>query len=234
MKNILGSSTPRNLHGRLKYSTQYVCTNYLYKKKLLDIGCGFGWFLVHGLNSKASFVAGMEQTETDLAIAFADPKLSQNADLKVGSGIDIPYENCSFDVITSWEVLEHIPKKTESIFFKEINRVLSLEGHFFLSTPNESPLCTYLDPAYWLVSHRHYSINSIRDYAETHGFEVEDIRLCGRWYETLAIYNLYISKWIFRREPFFENWQNLKMDKEWNGTDGFMTIMARLRKVSDT
>jgi len=164
-------------------------------------------------------------------VALADDQISKGATLKVGSGLSIPFEDESFDVVLSWEVLEHIPQNTENQFFREISRVLAPNGVFFLSTPNHSLISTYLDPAYWCVNHRHYKIKTIISLAEQNGFIIEEIKVRGGWFETFAIYNLYITKWIFRRAPFLENWQSKKLDYEWKKDSGFMTIMTRMRKM---
>ncbi|MDP9001783.1 MAG: class I SAM-dependent methyltransferase, partial [Myxococcota bacterium] len=46
----------------------------------------------------------------------------------------MPFEEGRFDVVTSFETLEHLPKRKE--FLREVSRVLASDGVLFISTPN--------------------------------------------------------------------------------------------------
>ncbi|MES2410158.1 MAG: class I SAM-dependent methyltransferase [Bacteroidota bacterium] len=95
------------------------------KGKLLDIGAGTGDFLVaaksDGWNS-----TGIEPSEKAKAIAinkgvfFAD----NLSDL----------DNHSFDIITMWHVLEHVPNLDEYIL--ELKRLLKPTGTILIAVPN--------------------------------------------------------------------------------------------------
>jgi ubiquinone/menaquinone biosynthesis C-methylase UbiE len=52
------------------------------------------------------------------------------------SGEALPFETSSFDVIVSFETIEHVPD--DNTFLSEIKRVLKPGGTLFLSTPNAS------------------------------------------------------------------------------------------------
>jgi len=55
------------------------------------------------------------------------------------------------------DVLEHIPAEDELKTLSEIRRViLSGSGRFAISVPNKTFLSILLDPAFLLISHRHY------------------------------------------------------------------------------
>lgn len=57
----------------------------------------------------------------------------------------------------------------------------------------------------------------------------ERLDIKGGFYEMLYILNLYISKWIFRRKPFLENFFKVKSNIEYK-KDGFMTIFIQYIK----
>ena len=232
MKNILGETARTSLHGRLRFSSEAIAATELSGRRVLDVGCGYGWYLLNALDKGAAFVAGIEPSESALETARSDPELRRHAALRVGDSSHIPFESDFLDVVTCWEVLEHIPKGDEAILFSEIFRVLRPGGQFLLSTPFHSFFSTYFDPAYWLVKHRHYSRETIRALAATAGFLVDKMEVKGRWAELYAIYNLYISKWIFRRPPIFQAHMNTMLDRDWtaSASEGFMNVVARFRK----
>lgn len=46
-----------------------------------------------------------------------------------------PFDDCSFDLVTAFEVIEHIRDDPRSVL-KEIGRVLRKSGHLYIGTPN--------------------------------------------------------------------------------------------------
>ncbi|MEO5333103.1 MAG: class I SAM-dependent methyltransferase [Magnetococcus sp. YQC-5] len=104
---------------------------------LLDVGCGTGGFLRHATrlgwkpfgfdSSKAQVDYARRQTATVRQAISASDYLAQleNAPLL-------------FQVITLWDVLEHI--RQPDIFIKDLRRILSPEGLLFISVPNGGAL----------------------------------------------------------------------------------------------
>ncbi len=228
MKNILDETPSHDLHGRLLYSTRFVASEDMMSKKILDIGCGFGWFEVHALQSGCESIAGLEISEDDLETArkyIVDPKAS----FKVGGATNLPFGNETFDIVVAWEVLEHIPKNTEDIMFQEVYRVLKPGSHFYLSTPNKSFFSNILDPAWWLIGHRHYSVEQLRTLAESIGFSVAEIRVAAGWWSILHTLNMYVAKWILRRKPIMNEYFLAKVDQEYVSS-GFTNIFMKLKK----
>jgi len=228
LKNVLHETPRAELHGRLLCTRQFVASEHLAGRRVLDIGCGFGWFVLYALSRGASHVSGLEWQEADLETARRHIQ-SGRVSLQVGSAIDIPSGDASFDTATAWEVLEHIPEHCEPRMFAEAARVLRPGGAFYLSTPFASFRAKLLDPAWWLVDHRHYPVDALVRYATEAGFSVDACDIRGGWWEIAEILNLYISKWVFRRSPLFQ--RRLRcLDREWLGKEGFMNIFMRLTK----
>lgn len=102
---------------------------------LLDIGSNVGGFLqlMQQYNPTAKKLYGLECYEPCIKIC---KEFIEDEKIKFFShdcGI-FPFENNSFDVITFFEVLEHV--RDLNLFLKEVNRVLKDDGLVYLSVPN--------------------------------------------------------------------------------------------------
>ncbi len=103
--------------------------NSLSKKgNILDIGCGTGEFL-NACKQNGWQVTGIEPGNK--ARTFAIKQYS----LQVGEESDLTtLTKNSFDVITLWHVLEHVPNLNERI--KEIKSLLKKDGVLLIAVPN--------------------------------------------------------------------------------------------------
>jgi 2-polyprenyl-3-methyl-5-hydroxy-6-metoxy-1,4-benzoquinol methylase len=95
------------------------------KGKLLDIGAGTGDFLVVANNDGWQTI-GTEPSEKAKGIAI-------NKGVKFAESLS-SLENNSFDVITMWHVLEHVPNLEEYII--ELKRLLKPSGTIIIAVPN--------------------------------------------------------------------------------------------------
>lgn len=101
------------------------------KCKILDIGCGYGHFILLGGKM------GYDTFGCDVscyALAHAK-KLAVNAYLIRCDSQKLPFFDGSFDVITMFEVIEHLESPRNAV--NEAYRVLRDNGILFLSTPNK-------------------------------------------------------------------------------------------------
>lgn len=230
MKNILDEKPSHNLIGRLLASAQFVNDEDVKGKDILNIGCGFGWCELNFLGRGVRQMTGMEISEEDLKTA-RENIVDEKVKFCVGSAIELPFPDQSFDTVVSWEVIEHIPKNNENRMFDEVARVLRSGGVFYLSTPHASFFSNMLDPAWWLIGHRHYSRRQLTMYAEKNGFDVVDVKIKGRWWMLFSVLNMYISKWILRRDPLFKDMFSQKDHEEYMADDGFGDIFIKMKKV---
>jgi 2-polyprenyl-3-methyl-5-hydroxy-6-metoxy-1,4-benzoquinol methylase len=93
--------------------------------KILDIGAGVGDFL--SVAKKDGWeIIGVEPSEKAKAIA-------KNKGVTFVESIN-DLENNSFDVITMWHVLEHVPDLENQI--KELKRLIKPSGTIFIAVPN--------------------------------------------------------------------------------------------------
>ena len=115
-----------------EHAARYVyALRHVRNKTVLDIACGTGYG-VGLLRSKAKFVTGVD---IDPAAALeARSECGKNAAILLGNGLGLPFEGESFDVVTSFETLEHLHERGQ--FLRELHRVLRNGGTLVLSTPN--------------------------------------------------------------------------------------------------
>lgn len=95
------------------------------KGTLLDIGAGTGDFLTVAKNNGWN-ITGIEPSEKAKSIAIKKGvSFSENSQ---------DLENQSYDVITMWHVLEHVPNLDTQI--KELKRLLKPNGTIIIAVPN--------------------------------------------------------------------------------------------------
>jgi len=100
-------------------------------KRLLDAGCGTGWF------SREAARRGATVVSLDLG-----PRLLKHVQEKCNSAnvagdvLALPFKDDVFDVVISTEVIEHTVDPKGAI--RSISRVLKTGGLFILTTPNRA------------------------------------------------------------------------------------------------
>jgi ubiquinone/menaquinone biosynthesis C-methylase UbiE len=231
MRNILNEATPSELHGRLKFTVErFVDRADVCDKSVLDVGCGYGFFELWAASNGVRHITGIDMTADDLATASRHVQ-SPNVVFRQGSAIEIPLENGSCDTVVSWEVIEHIPQNAEPTMFREVNRVLRSGGVFYLSTPNRTLRSILGDPTYWMINHRHYSLRDFEELAPQVGFRVVKHAVKAGFGEILDAWNLYVSKWIFRRDRFLKATSQALTDKDYSREGGFNTLFVKFQKI---
>lgn len=104
------------------------------KNFALEIGCGEGY----GANILSKYFKRVIALDVDKAvIANAAKKyFLKNCIFQVYDGKKIPYENKVFDVVISFQVIEHLVDSVS--FVLETYRVLKKNGIFLITTPNRN------------------------------------------------------------------------------------------------
>jgi len=98
-------------------------------KRLLDAGCGTGLF------SAAAVARGAVVTSMDLGENLLAQVAKKCASERVvGSVLDLPFSDSTFDVVLSTEVIEHSPDPRRAI--AELGRVTAPGGRLVVTTPN--------------------------------------------------------------------------------------------------
>ncbi len=113
--------------------------------RVLDLGAGMGGFAV------AMQRAGYSITAFDYNFAYCEiartraKRYDSNLPALVGAGEALPFAQKSFNIVTCWDVLEHVQEPKHLL--SEIARVLNDDGIVFMTVINRFAL---VDPHYHL------------------------------------------------------------------------------------
>jgi ubiquinone/menaquinone biosynthesis C-methylase UbiE len=112
--------------------------------KFLDFGCGDGNSAVHFYNYfPDSNYNGIDISSESINVAKS--KLTNKFNFQTFDGINIPFENNTFDLIFTACVFHHIDFKLHQNILNEINRVLKPNGKFYIFEHNPwNPLTRYI------------------------------------------------------------------------------------------
>ncbi|WP_163852958.1 methyltransferase domain-containing protein [Paenibacillus elgii] len=111
---------------------QLAC-QFVKDKIVLDAACGAGYGSKMMQSAGAKFVLGVDISEESLQNALKTYGGS-NVDFIYGDVNKLPFENESFDIVVSFETIEHV--ESGSKWIEESSRVLKEDGLFLVSTPN--------------------------------------------------------------------------------------------------
>lgn len=144
--------------------------------RILDIGCGDGYFLEEA-RKMGWEVYGTEYT--DDAIEVCKEKGIQ---MHQGKLTPTNYDADSFDVITSFEVIEHINNPIEEV--QNIRSILRKGGIFYLTTPNFNAIERYiLKKDYNIITYpehlSYYTPKTINYLLSNNGFRKKKILTTG-------------------------------------------------------
>jgi len=133
------------------------------RPRILDVGCGTGANLI--MLSKYGDAEGVDISED--ALAFCRERGLDK--VKLGAGEELPYEDNTFDLVTAFDVVEHMDDDLAGL--REMRRVLRPGGRVLLFVPTFMFLWGLQDD----VSHhrRRYRLSQLRRVLEQAGFGVE-------------------------------------------------------------
>jgi 2-polyprenyl-6-hydroxyphenyl methylase/3-demethylubiquinone-9 3-methyltransferase len=153
-------------------------------ERVLDVGCGEGWFATALAGAGANVVAVDIAEEPLRRARMRDPKL----DLRlVDVGEPLPFDDASFDVVWAGETIEHVADTGS--WLSELRRTLRAGGGLLLSTPAHGRLmmlrlalsgrafAEHFDPC---ADHlRFYTARTLRDLLEDFGFRDVETSAAG-------------------------------------------------------
>ena len=108
-------------------------SKFVANKVVLDVACGAGYGSNYLITCGAKEVLGVDLSKN--AIEYAKNHYSKkNLYFLQGNAVSLPFHNNFFDVVVSFETIEHINEYEK--YLEEIKRVLKPRGIFICSTPN--------------------------------------------------------------------------------------------------
>ena len=137
-EDYLSPITVKRYHELLDRFEAYRSTN-----RILDIGCGVGYFL-DVAKERGWDVYGTEFTDESMKINSAKGFKMNQGKLDANK-----YESSSFDIVTSFEVIEHIHNPREEI--TQVKTILRSGGLFYCTTPNFNSLSRWQLKEKWNV-----------------------------------------------------------------------------------
>jgi len=172
--------------------------------RLLDIGCGTGHFLEEAKLSRRWEISGVEPNAT--AAAYARQALPAN--IIEGRFSDTTFQPNSFDVITMWNVLEHVSYPLADL--RRARALLRDQGWLVFTVPNVDGLEARLFGPYWvgwdLPRHLYlFPRAQLRTLLNAIGFQLVDMRCFSSSYIFLK-HNL--EFWSQTWNPPYAAWRN--------------------------
>lgn len=146
------------------------------KRRLLDLGCGQGDFIVEA-NAVHWHATGIEFSESAVSLCR-----ERGLTIALGSSAAKVFDANNFDVITAFEVLEHLRDPADLL--KDASRLLRSGGLLYLTTPNFDALLRHLErdcfePICYPDHLCHFSATSLRNLAANYGFTVAKLHTTG-------------------------------------------------------
>lgn len=127
-----------------KKKEQKISDNFIFKNKkikLLDVGAGEGSFMKR-LNSSKYNATGIEIDKKSYLISK-----NNGMDIIYGDVITHNFGNKTFDVITLWHVIEHVPYPIK--LMKKLRSLLTPKGIIVFATPNINSMGYKISQAKW-------------------------------------------------------------------------------------
>ena len=158
------------------YARYAFASNFCKNKIVLDVACGVGYGSYYLIKTGAKRVIGVDISKD--AITYGKGHYQkQNLEFIVGDATKLHFPDRSFDVIVSFETIEHVRNHIK--YLSECKRVLKKGGIFICSSPNK----VHKKP-----SNPHHIQEFYCD--EFYGMMTEnfiDVELYGQWYSSIII-----------------------------------------------
>ncbi|MQP51573.1 MULTISPECIES: class I SAM-dependent methyltransferase [unclassified Flavobacterium] len=149
------------------------------KGRILDIGAGTGDFLLECKNQNWE-ILGIEPNDKAKGVAVGKG-------IKFGDTIE-KLESNSFDVITMWHVLEHVPDVEHHV--AELKRLLKPSGTIIIAVPNFKSYDANHYGAFWAAydvpRHLwHFSKTAIEKLFDNQNMNLEDVK--PMWFDSFYV-----------------------------------------------
>ena len=157
--------------------------------RVLDVGCATGFFLAQA-QERGWQVQGLDVSH--FAIEYAKNRFG--FDVQRGSLLELDYPPNSYDLITMWDVIEHVPDPKR--YVQRIAELLKPGGVFALATPDIDSIPARLTGKRWIgykLSEEHvyyFSLRTLTRMLDEVGMDVIDSYHVGKY----VTFNLFMNR----------------------------------------
>jgi SAM-dependent methyltransferase len=169
--------------------------------RVLDIGCGRGLYL------KMLQDRGYEVRGTELSLPGADPGVP----IDLGDVTPDRYPAASFDLISMWHVLEHLP--SPDVTLEACARALRPGGVLLIAVPNFGSVQARFGGEHWLhldlPRHRfQFTRSTLERLLTSRGFDIERVRT-GQWeMDPFGLVQTILNRLGLRHNAMFDTLRN--------------------------
>lgn len=190
------------------------------ERDVLDAGCGTGgmlsWLTQHGGSHR---VVGIDLSPT--ALEFCRER--NHEQLTQGSIAQLPFADSSFDLVTSFDAIQHVLDKGDVRAIAEIYRVLRPGGIAFVRVSAYEWLRSAHDDA--LNVQRRYTLSELSAEMRRAGFSIRR----ATYANTLLLPVAAIKRLVFSRSGSGQAESEVKpWSKSWQWLDGLLSAPLRL------
>lgn len=140
--------------------------------RLLDVGCGVGDFLDYAKRNGWQVIGSEINTQ-----AASIAQTTYDVNIYAGPLDEVPMSEAGFDIVTMWDVLEHLPDPYSALLY--CHRLLREDGLLVISIPNLASFDRFLFREAWIGwdAPRHFNLfdhNTLQQLFKQTGFSFID------------------------------------------------------------
>ena len=188
-------------------------------RRVLDLGSGTGY----GSTFLAAGAHGVVALDVALDALLTTKLRATNVMSVAGDGAWLPLRDKSFDLVVSFQVIEHMQNETR--YLDEVRRVLTPDGLFVVSTPNKALRLLPLQPPFNPYHVREYDYRAFKE-------------LLTRWFADVTILGMSATPEIMaiERERLKQNPVRVYLELVAQKTlpaaalQGFLSLLGTLRR----
>ncbi|HWR36309.1 MAG TPA: class I SAM-dependent methyltransferase [Clostridia bacterium] len=166
--------------------------NFSSPGRILDVGCGTGWFLAN-MRARGWDTYGVEISSEAARIGRQTAELN----IKAGTIFDAGFAPNFFDYVRSNHSFEHMSRPNETL--KELHRILKPSGKLLIGVPNiEGANARFFRHHWWYlcapVHTFHYSPRTLSQLLSKHGFAVEKVTYNSDYSGLLGSFQIWLNR----------------------------------------
>jgi SAM-dependent methyltransferase len=188
----------KNFRLRLKVLEKYL--DVARHRRLLEIGCAYGFFL-DTVRDRFESVRGVDISED--GVRYARDTLRLNASLGDFMGLDL--REGEIDVACMWDTIEHVLHPDS--YLEKLSAHMKAGALLTITTGDAGSVNARLKGSNWRLIHppthvHYFSMKNMAAFLDKYGFEVVHSRYCGFYRSIdLVAYNILVlrnrGKWLY-------------------------------------